>query len=514
MRAKKILLAAFVVMLAWPVIIGGRSQTRFAATPQSTAPLTTQLSAIPANISAPTLELPLTPTPSVVTIAETPTVSTTYIPIALKDHSLQAAPFGVALRAYTDSEGFQQALDLQARWLRRWYPLSWAQLEPIEGQYRWDLLAGFENELLDARVHNIEPIIQIQYTPSWAQKVPPHSCGPIRADKFEEFARFMEQLASRYGTATQYRVRFWQIANEPDIAPEEVSADNIFGCWGDTNDPYYGGGYYAEMLKTVYPRIKTVEPDAVVVLGGLLLECDPTTMTVPDTCATARRLQSGYFLEGVMLDGGGDYFDMVDVHSYAYFSATLPSRMHSFYAWSGPAGGTGLPEKVAFVHRVMAKYGYGSKPVFAGEVALRCQDLTPECLDVSAAFVPRVFSEGAGADLQGLTYFPLVDNSTYALLTPDLTPQPMYQAYKFMSGELANYRYERAVTEYPGVSGFQFNQDNVRGVQVLWSTDGTDQTIGVPDNFQQAFDKFGNPIVPGNNNPLTVGWSPIYVELK
>ncbi len=214
-----------------------------------------------------------------------------------------------------------------------------------------------------------------------------------------------------------------------------------------------------------------------------------------------------------MLQGGGDYFDMVDVHAYAYFSATLPSRMRSFYSWSGPLGGTGLPEKVAFVRRVMAKYGYGNKPVFAGEVALKCQESTTECFDVAAAFVPRVFSEGAGLDLRGVTYFPLVDNSLYALLTPDLTPQPMYYAYKFMSAELANYRYERAITEYPGVSGYQYNQDAVRWVQVLWSTDGTDQTVDVPANFRQAFDKFGNLIVPMNNQ-LTVGWSPIYVELE
>ena len=39
------------------------------------------------------------------------------------------------------------------------------------------------------------------------------------------------------------------------------------------NDPYYGGGYYAEMLKIVYPQIKAADPEAQILIGGLLLFC-------------------------------------------------------------------------------------------------------------------------------------------------------------------------------------------------------------------------------------------------
>ncbi len=50
----------------------------------------------------------------------------------------------------------------------------------------------------------------------------------------------------------------------------------IFGCWGDPNDKtYYGGEYYAEMLKRAYPAVKAANPQAIVLNGGLLLDCDP-----------------------------------------------------------------------------------------------------------------------------------------------------------------------------------------------------------------------------------------------
>ena len=46
----------------------------------------------------------------------------------------------------------------------------------------------------------------------------------------------------------------------------------MFGCWDDPEDAYYGGEYYAEMLKVVYPVIKEADPEAKVLFGGLLYE--------------------------------------------------------------------------------------------------------------------------------------------------------------------------------------------------------------------------------------------------
>jgi len=465
----------------------------------------------PMASSLPTPQPRATPIPTVgITSTEGVTLS---LPTVARRFRPQIAMLGVAIERFNNESGWEKALELKVHWMHRWQPISWRDVEPNEGEYHWEVLADLERELLRARASGIEPIIPIQFTPQWAQKVVPYTCGPIRADKFEAFAAFMEQVVTRYGSSSPYGVRYWQLGNEPDVAPEEIDPESWFGCWGDPDDPYYGGGYYAEMLKAVYPRIKAADPQAQVVLGGLLLECDPYTMTVGDECKNEWRLKSGLFLEGVMQAGGGDYFDVADVHSYAHLS-DLPARMHSYYAWSGDWGGTGLPEKVAFVRQVMAKYGYGDKPVFAGEIALKCDEPTDECYDVAAAFVPRAYAEAYGLNLLGGIYYALISEFKYkGLLLPDFTPRPAFWAYKFMSSQLLGTRYEGSVTDYPGVSGYMFRKDEARLVQILWSTDGTDQVIDLPPGFIWARDKFGNAITPVAGQ-LTVGWSPIYVELE
>lgn len=475
-------------------------------TPTPTETATATPTSTPAETSTPMPALKPTASPT-----PTPTLmSVTYAPIITSQFRAQASLLGVAMEGFTDPLGLQQALNLNVRFVRRWDPLSWRNVEAVEGEYDWSKLAGLQTELAMARAVGIQPIIEVQFTPTWAQKVPGYSCGPIREDKLAAFANFMEQVVLRYGSASPYGVRYWQLGNELDLAPQEVGPDNIYGCWGDLNDPGYGGGYYAEMLKVVYPRIKAADPNARVMMGGLLLECDPYNA---DPCTNAQRKKSGYFLQGVLDAGGGDYFDLVDVHSYAQLRSDLASKMHSFYDWSGPLGGTGMPEKVAFVRQVMAQKGY-SKPVFVGEAALKCTEPTAECFDAAAAFVPRVYAEAYRLGVAGQVYYLLIANSVYySLMTSDFTARPTYESYRTLSDYLSNSRYEAPVTEYPGIAGSQFNQNGTRRFQIVWSTDGTDQTIPTPAGFIRAADKFGHPIEPVHGH-LTIGWSPLYLEVQ
>lgn len=64
-------------------------------------------------------------------------------------------------------------------------------------------------------------------------------------------------------------------------------------------DEYYGGVDYAEMLKVAYPSIKQADPNAQVMVGGLLLDCNPNT-----GCPNER---STNFLAGVLQNDGGSY---------------------------------------------------------------------------------------------------------------------------------------------------------------------------------------------------------------
>lgn len=486
------------------------------------APTIAQPTLASTEASPPTLTPSPDPSPAAPTFEITTTPTITMAPVIADNFRAQQPMLGVALLELDNLNGLEQGLDLDVTWMRRAEPLAWEQVEPTEGDYQWNVLAKLEGELLSAKARDIQPIIEIQFTPTWARMVASHACSAIRADKFAAFADFMEQVVQRYGTTSPYGVRYWQLGNELDVAPNEVWATAPFGCWGDPNDPYYGGGHYANMLKVVYPRIKAADPNAQVLMGGLLLECDPATMTVPDTCRSQQRWQSGKFLEGMLQAGGGDFFDIADVHSYAYYTPTLPAKMHSYYAWSGPAGGTGLPEKLAFARSKLSQYGL-TKPVFVGEVALKCYDPADprfadqpplaDCWEAAAAFVPRVYAEAYSLNVLGQVYYLLLtDVVKYSLMTSDFAPRPMYTSYQFMSSYLTNARFERAVTDYPGVSGSMMVKDGVRPFQIVWATDSITQTISTPANFARAFDKFGAPLEPISGT-LEVGWSPIYIEL-
>jgi hypothetical protein len=441
-------------------------------------------------------------------------LTTVYLPLLTNRFRAQTPVLGIAMEAYADPLGLQEALSLRPQFVRRWQPLSWEAVERVEGQYDWSQLTALEAELAMAYTMNFEPIIEIQYSPIWARTVPGYSCSAIRTDKFEKFADFMEQVVLRYGSSSPYGVRYWQLGNEPDVAPDETGGNNIFGCWGDPNDPYFGGGHYAEMLKVVYPRIKAADPEARVLIGGLLLQCDPETMTVPQTCANQQRWLSGKFLEGILKAGGGDYFDVADIHSYAVMSRALQSKMTCIYPWSGSNGGTGIPEKVGFARRILARYGYADKPLLLGEAALKCQSPTVECNDVAAAFIPRMIAESYDLKLDGAVYYLLVaDHAYYALMSSDLKPRPVYTSYVAMSEQLINSTYIGAITEYPGVSAYEFQQNGIRHVQIAWSTDGTTQTIVLLANFVRAFDKYGTLLTPVTGT-LDIGWSPIYLEVQ
>ncbi len=437
----------------------------------------------------------------------------TYIPLLMRHFRPQAPQFGVAIEGFFDAAGWPQALALQPRYVRRYREIAWRDVEPQEGNFRWEVLASLEKELMTAAENAAVPILNVQMTPEWAQKYKNHACGAISADKFDAFALFLEQLVLRYGSSSQYGVRYWQIGNEPDVDVNIVPGDSVFGCWGDLNDPLYGGEYYGEMLKAVYPRIKAADPNAQVMAGGLLLECDPYTMTVPATCKNEERLHSGYFLEGILKAGGGDYFDILDLHGYGELRMDLPSRMHSYYHWSPAAGGTGLPEKVAFARRLLAQYGHPDKPIVASELALKCEEPSDECQEVGAAYIPRAFAEAHELGLKFASYYALITEFKYkGLLLPDLTPKKQYAAYKYMASLLSWVEYVKPFDRQIGISGAEFSRSRLRELWILWSTDGTDQYLIPPANFVQVTDKYGN-VLDLVDGKILVGWSPVYVFL-
>ena len=182
------------------------------------------------------------------------------LPLISAKYAPAQSIFGVEMFEINDAAGQKQMVEAGNSWVRR-NALYWVNAEAVEGEYKWWFQPRLSREIINASNHGFEMILVVRKAPDWALETPGEDCGRIRADKIEAFANFMYEAVKWYGQPP-YNVKYWQIWNEPEVVPGGQQAGNINGCWGDPNEPYYGGAYYADVLKQVYPKIKAADPEA------------------------------------------------------------------------------------------------------------------------------------------------------------------------------------------------------------------------------------------------------------
>jgi len=228
-----------------------------------------------------------------------------FLPLILNryDHLLNPPIFGVQMYGSTTSSQFYPSLiDSGATWIR--VPISWRSTEPlptVPSTYDWTST----DHILSAawpEAGGLSIIANIDTNPTWAATYP-H--GPIYSDALDSFAAFVQAAVERYdGDGLQDApgspvVTHWEFYNEPD---------NTAGHGGE---PHWGGAgaEYAIMLSTIYTPVKTANPDAQVLLGGLAYDWFLEDGGPFDS----------QFLDDVLTAGGGDYFDIMNFHIYPYF---------------------------------------------------------------------------------------------------------------------------------------------------------------------------------------------------
>lgn len=143
-----------------------------------------------------------------------------------------------------------------------------------------------------------------------------------RIESYHRYADFMADMVERYPD-----VHYWELWNEMD-----ESFTDLFGKDQPSLTKWDRGKCYTEMLKITYPAVKQANPDAWVVMGGMV----------------------GWneFPKGVYDNGGRDYFDIMNLHTY------------------------GLPVEWGFLGRahelreLMKKYDDGDKPLWNTEFGL------------------------------------------------------------------------------------------------------------------------------------------------
>jgi hypothetical protein len=471
-----------------------------------------------------------TPTPSATvtgiatimnTLTITPTTYFEYVPLNSRKTWPQSV-FGVELGYIGPGSYLNLVTDAETYWLR-YNGLLWSDIQPTQGGgLQWANAASLEAQLIEARKANLQTILVVRSTPSWAQLVPGFECGAMKSQYFDDFGSFMAQAVARY-SGPPYYVRHFEIWNEPDVDPNIISSPtDPYGCWGDNSDPYYGGGYYGQMLKVVYPMIKAVAPNVQVLTGGLLMHCDPRID--PVGCKPSK------FLEGILLAGAKNAFDIVGFHGYDYYNPSFDTFGNPGWAsgkFNNEPSGVLRPvfiSKLGYIKGLLNAFGIPQKPVFNTEGALICggaldppggpgceaNDTSPYEL-LKADYVAQLFASALGEKLLGNIYFSVRGWRNSGLAYTGGAPRPAYFAYEFSQSMLWNGVPVRKVTEYSKVTGYEFNRSEGNSLWVVWATDGGTKNITLPFTPAAIWDVFGDPVaVTGTSVTLSV--SPYYIE--
>ncbi len=206
----------------------------------------------------------------------------------------------------------------------------WAYVESQRGVYDW---GSVDRIMHHAENQGIRVIARMGFVPGWARGGDPNSTlNTLTPEAYPDFANFVAAFAERYAGVSD-EIIIW---NEPNLSFE----------WGYQGVDPAG---YVDLLRAVYARAHTANPDVTILLAGLA-----PTLEQP---GSPNGLDDILYLEAVYEAGGADYFDAVSMHTYGF---TLPAD-------AAPAPDALNFRRAELLHDVMARYGDGDKRVYITE---------------------------------------------------------------------------------------------------------------------------------------------------
>jgi hypothetical protein len=442
--------------------------------------------------------------------APTPTPTLTATPSPTPAPLVPESIFGVNTSSLDEPGGLTEILNIGASWTYTSQAVSWASIEPVQGQRNWDALSDLDKQLQNARNMGLRVVLTVEDTPEWAH-APGLACGPVLPEKLPALAAFLHDLVQHY-SATPYQVKTWELWPEPDVAGEA-------GCWGDPNDPYYGGDDYAVMLAAVYPQIKAADPEAQVLVGSLRVECDP------DNAPGGKDCSSSNFLEGILQASGEAYFDGIGFHAVDGFAIyDLPwgtafqysnYNWHSYWHTTGPV----VIAKAHFIQSLLTEYGITGKALYNTQSALLCASCqeVPVFETAKAGYVAEVYAASISLGLEANLWESLSGWQNSGLMSPQSTPLPAYQAFQFAREKIGPAEYVGEVTASDiggatGVQGYKFQAEDGSQVWLVWSISLTQPalTAAFAASPTSAWNALGEPL--DLSNGITIRPEPVWFE--
>ncbi len=360
--------------------------------------------------------------------------------ILFKPKTVSTKPFSLPPAVYITSPGInvdfdgltdeelEKAFELLAQagfqWVRLRFP--WEKIEPERGKFAWE---NWDRVVEALRGRGFHILAVLDTSPSWARRPEDSTCPTAPPAEASYFGDFVEAFARRYSSA----IEAYQIWDEPNIYPH----------WGERwIDPE---GYVA-LLREGYIRIKSVDPDAIIVAGGFA----PTLEKGP------LNLNEGDFLRKMLASGAGEFFDVVAFKAFGFdyppsdppspskLNFRRPELLASLVSgkpiWIVEAGWNALPP-----------YWQGKKSIWGSTTEEEQASWTAEAI--------RWARERWGWPIF-LTHFrpnypPDDPHWGFALVWQDWTPRPVYKAVAGLDKEArflppGSYRPDHPAIRYQG----------------------------------------------------------------
>jgi len=274
---------------------------------------------------------------------------------------------------------------------------------------------------------------------------------PRSAEAIEGFCRYAEFVVRHFGKD----VRLYEIWNEWDIG---IGLPKKYDVGGSPED-------YIKLLKAVYPRIKAVEPEAIVIAGG----------------CTSGGVKRGWFEKIIQL-GALDYCDAVSIHSYNYGSKFPERSPETCSAWMDD------------VQKMLRKYNKGKDvPFYVTEMGwpthIGKRATEPE---LSASYLARLYLlVRMSPSFRGLWWYDFQDDgwrreyneNNFGIVRPDLTPKAHYYVMADISDLIAQGEYiDSLKTEDDNFWVLRFRHKG-RDVWALWSSDDKERQVILQTKF-------------------------------
>ena len=227
-------------------------------------------------------------------------------------------------------------------WVKQQF--AWRDIEGAgKGVFDWEN-ADRAVELANAK--GIDILARMDNAPEWAApgcyNPGKQSMGP--AKNTQDWLDFLTAFVTRY----KGRIRAYEIWNEPNLSRE----------W--CNQPPNPAAYVA-LLKVSYAKIKSIDPNAMVISAGLTPTTQNNAQAMPDTLFVER-------MYAAMKDNSTGYFDVLGVHAPGYkappeMSPDQVAQNPAYNHGEGAAGRIYCFRHVEDIRKIMVAHGDGAKQI-------------------------------------------------------------------------------------------------------------------------------------------------------